>query len=132
MRKRRRDKRAGSRCGFGLYAGEPIENRLGEVIVETDTLLETVTSDEMGRVVFTKDYPFFSYYVEELEPAKGYITSEETVVFEPAYQGQEIEIAEYSSEFFNTPTTTEVTKEDIASGAELSGATLSVLDKEEM
>lgn len=115
---------------FGLYAGEAIENRLGEVIVEADTLLETVTSDEMGRVVFTKNYPFFSYYVKELEPAKGYITNEEVVVFEPAYQGQEIEAAEYSSEFFNTPTTTEVTKEDIASGAELSGATLSVLDKE--
>lgn len=115
---------------FGLYAGEPIENRLGEVLVETDTLLETVTSDEMGRVEFTKDYPFFSYYVKELAPAKGYIASEETVVFEPAYQGQEIEVGEYSREFFNTPTTTEVTKEDIASGAELSGATLSVLDKE--
>lgn len=115
---------------FGLYAGEPIENRLGEVIVETDTLLETATSDEMGRVAFTKDYPFFSYYVRELEPPKGYITNGETVVFEPAYQGQEVEAAEYGREFFNTPTTTEVTKEDIASGAELSGATLSVLDKE--
>lgn len=123
-------KEAVSGAVFGLYAREPIENRLGEVIVEADTLLETAASDEMGRVLFTKDYPFFSYYVKELEPAKGYITSEETVVFEPAYQGQEMDAAKYSSEFFNTPTTTEVTKEDIVSGAELFGATLSVLDKE--
>lgn len=122
-------KEAVSGAVFGLYAKEPIENRLGEVIVEADTLLETVTSDERGQVLFTKDYPFFSYYVKELERAKGYITNEEMVVFEPAYQGQEVEIAEYGDEFFNIPTTTEVTKEDIASGAELSGATLSVLDK---
>lgn len=115
---------------FGLYAKEPIVNRLGEVIVEADTWLETVTSDEHGQVLFTKDYPFFAYYVKEMERAAGYITNEELVVFEPVYQGQEIEAAEYKDEFLNTPTTTEITKEDIVSGAELSGATLSVLDED--
>ena len=46
------------------------------------------------------------------------------------YQGQHEAVAEYSSEFLNEPITFEFTKEDIASGAELSGALLTVIDKD--
>ena len=38
--------------------------------------------------------------------------------------------AVYNSEYKNTPTTFEFTKIDITSGAELTGATLTVLDKD--
>ena len=38
--------------------------------------------------------------------------------------------AVYNSEYINTPTTFEFTKTDITSGAELTGATLTVLDKD--
>ena len=115
---------------FGLFAAEDIENVNGEVIIEAGTLLETAVSDENGRIAFKKDYPFAVYEAKELAAPKGYVSSEEVITFETEYQGQNEAIAEYSSEFLNEPTTFAFTKEDIASGAELSGAMLTVIDKD--
>lgn len=115
---------------FGLFAAEDIENANGEVIIEAGTFLETAVSDENGRIAFKKDYPFAVYEAKELAAPKGYVSSEEVVTFETEYQGQHEAVAEYSSEFLNEPTTFEFTKEDIASGAELSGAMLTVIDKD--
>lgn len=115
---------------FGLYAAEDIKNADGKVIVEAGTLLETVISDENGKIAFTKDYPFGVYEARELAAPAGYVSSDEIITFDAEYQGQDVAVAEYSSEFMNTPTTFEFTKEDITSGAELSGATLTVLDKD--
>lgn len=50
------------------------------------------------------------------------------VTFDAQYMGQDVKVAEYSCDFKNVPTTFEFTKVDITSGAELSGATLIVLD----
>jgi LPXTG-motif cell wall-anchored protein len=115
---------------FGLYAAEDIENANGEVIIEAGTLLETAVSDENGRIAFKKDYPFAVYEAKELAAPKGYVSSGEVITFETEYQGQNEAVAEYSSEFLNEPTAFEFTKEDIASGAELSGAMLTVIDKD--
>lgn len=113
---------------FGLYADEDIKNVDGKVIVSAGSLLETVVSDENGHISFTKDYLFGKYYAKEMETPAGYVSSEEVVTFDAQYKGQEVSIAEYGSVFLNTPTTFEFTKEDIASGAEISGATLTVTD----
>ena len=58
------------------------------------------------------------------------MTNEEAVNFDTKYQGQDVKAAVYNSEYKNTPTTFEFTKTDITSGAELTGATLTVLDKD--
>ena len=92
---------------FGLYADEDIKNVDGKVIIEKGTLLEKTTSDENGKIAFVKDYPFAKYVARELVKPAG-----------------------YTSEYKNTPTTFEFTKKDITSGAELTGATLTVLDKD--
>lgn len=115
---------------FGLFAAEDIENANGEVIIKAGALLETAVSDENGRIAFKKDYPFAVYEAKELAAPKGYVSSGEVITFETEYQGQDEAVAEYSSEFLNEPTTFEFTKEDIASGAELSGAMLTVIDKD--
>lgn len=115
---------------FGLYVAEDIENASGEVIIEAGTLIETATSDENGRIAFKKDYPFAVYEAKELAAPKGYVSSGEVITFETEYQGQNEAVAEYGSEFLNEPTAFEFTKEDIASGAELSGAMLTVIDKD--
>lgn len=115
---------------FGLFAAEDIENANGDVIIEAGTLLESATSDENGRIAFKKDYPFAVYEAKELAAPKGYVSSGEVITFETEYQGQHEAVAEYSSEFLNEPTTFEFTKEDIASGAELSDAMLTVIDKD--
>ena len=115
---------------FGLYADEDIKNVAGKVIIEKGTLLEKTTSDENGKIAFVKDYPFAKYVARELVKPAGYVTNEEAVNFDTKYQGQDVKTAVYNSEYKNTPTTFEFTKTDITSGAELTGATLTVLDKD--
>ena len=115
---------------FGLYADEDIKNDDGRVIIEKGTLLEKATSDENGKIAFVKDYPFAKYVARELVKPAGYVTNEEAVNFDTKYQGQDVKTAVYNSEYKNTPTTFEFTKTDITSGAELTGATLTVLDKD--
>lgn len=115
---------------FGLFTKEDIVNVLGEVVVEAGTMLESVTSDENGMMHFKKDYPFAVYEVKELEAPKGYVSNSEVIIFETEYQGQDKAVAKYSSEYVNVPKTFEFTKEDITSGVELSGAMLTVLDKD--
>lgn len=113
---------------FGLYAAEDIKNAEGEVIIEKDTLLETAVSGTDGKVSFVKDYPLGSYYAKEIKAPLGYVSSGETVSYDASYQGQDTPAVKLESEFVNTPTTVEITKTDITSGVELSGATLSVID----
>ena len=115
---------------FGLYADEDIKNVDGKVIIEKGTLLEKTTSDENGKIAFVKDYPFAKYVARELVKPAGYVTNEEAVNFDTKYQGQDVKTAVYNSKYKNTPTTFEFTKTDITSGAELTGATLTVLDKD--
>lgn len=115
---------------FGLYAKEDIVNADGKVIVKADTLLEKAVSDENGKVAFVKDYPFGSYYAKELQSPAGYVSSDEVVSFDTEYQGQDVKIATYSSEFFNTSTKLDISKTDITGEHELKGATLTILDKD--
>ena len=115
---------------FGLYASEDIENMDGDVIVEKDTLLEVAVSDENGDIFFVKDFPLGNYYAKEIKAPLGYASSDEIVEFDATYKGQDIRYSTDTAIYHNFPTSFEFTKEDITSGAELSGATLSVIDKD--
>lgn len=98
---------------------------------------ETTLSDSNG-VLSDFDFGISGYSVDkngnsitrELVKPAGYVTNEEAVNFDTKYQGQDVKTAVYNSEYKNTPTTFEFTKTDITSGAELTGATLTVLDKD--
>lgn len=114
---------------FGLYtAGDIVSGE--ETIVEADTLLETVASDENGKAVFTLDLPLGQYYVKELAAPAGFVSSDEILTFDASYQGQDVPVVALESVKKNEPTAIEVTKSDITTGVELSGASLSVLDKD--
>ena len=114
---------------FGLYAKADILAH-GEVIVKADTLLGEAMTGEDGRVVFDLDLPFGEYYIREEQAPAGYVSSDETIEVSAAYQGQDVKVAEYISEFENEPTTVSVKKTDLATGVELEGATLTVFDKD--
>ena len=114
---------------FGLYAKADILAH-GEVIVKADMLLGEAMTGEDGRAVFDLDLPFGEYYIREEQAPAGYVSSDETIEVSAAYQGQDVEVAEYVSEFKNEPTTVSIKKTDLATGVELEGAALTVLDKD--
>jgi uncharacterized surface anchored protein/transcriptional regulator with XRE-family HTH domain len=110
---------------FGLYAKEDILAH-GEVAVKADTLLGKAVSNEDGKAVFELDLPFGSYYIKELAAPAGYVSSFETLEVTAKYQGQDVKVVKLESIFKNQPTKVTFKKSDI----ELSGATLTVLDKD--
>ena len=114
---------------FGLYAAKDIVNADGKVIVSKDTLLEKSVSGSNGLIQFVKDYPLGSYYAKEIKAPAGYASNDEVIDFTAAYQGQNVKSVKLSAEFLNSPTHFEFTKTDITNGSELTGATLTVLDK---
>ena len=114
---------------FGLYAKEDILAH-GEVIVKADTLLGKAVSNEDGKAVFELDLPFGSYYIKELAAPAGYVSSFETLEVTAKYQGQDVKVVKLESVFKNQPTKVTFKKSDITTGVELSGATLTVLDKD--
>ena len=109
---------------FGLYNAEDIVSG-DKTLVTADTLLETVTSDEKGQAAFTLDLPLGKYYVKELAAPAGFVSSDEILAFDASYQGQDIPVVKLESVKKNEPTTV-----DITTGVELSGASLSVIDKD--
>ena len=114
---------------FGLYAKNDIEAH-GTVIVKADSLLGKAVSGEDGKAVFTQDLPFGEYYIKELAAPDGYVSSDEVLEVKAEYQGQNIKVVQLSSVFKNQPTKVVVSKSDLTTGVELSGATLTVLDKD--
>ena len=114
---------------FGIYNKEDITAD-GKVIVEADTLLQEMTSDEKGLAGCTLDLPLGSYYVKELKAPAGFVSSNEVLSFDASYQGQDVETVVLKAVKKNQPTTVEITKSDITTGTELDGASLKVLDKD--
>lgn len=114
---------------FGLYAKNDMEAH-GTVIVKADTLLGKAVSGEDGKAVFTQNLPFGEYYIKELAAPDGYVSSDEVLEVKAEYQGQEVKVVQLSSVFKNQPTKVVVSKSDLTTGVELSGATLTVLDKD--
>ena len=114
---------------FGIYNKEDITAD-GKVIVEADTLLQEMTSDEKGLAGCTLDLPLGSYYVKELKAPAGFVSSNEVLDFDASYQGQDVETVVLKAVKKNQPTTVEITKSDITTGTELDGASLKVLDKD--
>lgn len=115
---------------FGLYAASAIGSADHEkVLVEADTLLEEVTSDENGLAAFTLDLPLGQYYVKEHKAPAGYVSSDEVLTFDAGYQGQDIPVVQLSAVKKNEPTTFEFTKSDITTGTELEGAVLTILNR---
>ena len=115
---------------FGLYAESAIASADHEkILVEADTLLEEVTSDENGLAAFSLDLPFGQYYVKEHKAPAGYVSSDEILDFDTAYQGQDVPVVKLASIKKNEPTTFEFTKNDITTGTELEGAVLTILTR---
>ena len=99
-------------------------------MLKADTLLGKAVSNEDGKAVFELDLPFGSYYIKELAAPAGYVSSFETLEVTAKYQGQDVKVVKLESVFKNQPTKVTFKKSDITTGVELSGATLTVLDKD--
>lgn len=100
---------------FGLYAKKDIyaqyrpameRSLYRPVLVEEGTLIETVVSDENGKVHFSADLPISfddeTYFeVRELKSKEGYYESSEIISIDTKYKGQNIEKISNSQTIYN-------------------------------
>ena len=140
---------------FEVYAAEDIytadfqKDDQGSRILEyaSGALVGTVTTDKDGKAQIA-DLPLGTYKVVEKTAPEGFVLNEEaqtvtfsykdqktpvieqTAAFENDRQKVEVSVVKLESIFKNQPTKVTFKKSDITTGVELSGATLTVLDKD--
>lgn len=113
---------------FEITAAEDIVVSGGITIRKKGDIIDTVTTDENGKAVITKDiYQGYSYTVTEIEAPKGYSISDEPT--------QTIKLVEQQAEFvvdFDNEQNTipfEITKTDISTGELIPDCTFEILNE---
>jgi len=98
---------------FGLFAIKDIypqyrslERNVRPALVKAGTLIETVVSDEEGKVQFVADLPISfddeTYFeIREISPKEGYYDSDEVISIDTKYKGQNIEKISNSQTIYN-------------------------------
>ena len=115
---------------FGLYAGEDLTDAQGNVLLETDTLIETKATGEDGTVTFDSELIHGKYYVKEEQRLPGYLPNEDVWEIDASYKNQNEAVITFEKEVENQPTETHFTKTDIVTGEPVVGAELQILDGE--
>lgn len=113
---------------FGLYAGEDILSNQGEVLLKKDTLLETKATGEDGSLIFDSQVIHGTYYIKEEQRLPGYLPNEVIWKMEAPYEDQSAAVLTFTREVENQPTESQFTKSDAATGKEVEGAKLQILD----
>ena len=116
---------------FGLSSKKDIRSYDGKLLVKKGELIETVVSDENGRVDFTADLPLSVYEIRELKAPVGYASNDEIITVDASYKGQDVQVVEYRKDVLNEITKVEVSKKDITNNEEIEGAFLTVYPKDE-
>ena len=113
---------------FGLYADEDIKAYNGTLLIEKDTLIETIETDQDGKAYVTKDLPLGKYYFLELQAPEGYVVDEnkypvEFSVNDATEENPQVVICKTIE---NKPIEIDITKTDITTSEEIPGATLTI------
>ena len=95
---------------FRLKNLDPIKNDIGDVIVEADHELSISepTDADTGKTTFDIDLPLGIYYIEEVTPPYGYVSSPagKKVFIDARYQGEGRKELNFDAEFENEQTKT--------------------------
>ena len=112
---------------IGLYAAEDIKNNEGKILVYQDQLIESLNTNEEGKITFQDDLPLASYYLKEIKAPQGYRQQEQRYDINLSLVNQTQEIIHIVKEIANVPTVVTITKTDLSS-KELPGAHLQIID----
>ncbi len=116
---------------FSLFAEKDIKNYNGQVVVKSGEIIESSTSDSNGNVIFKSDLPLSANFViMETKAPKGYATSDELILINSQYKGQDKDIIKLEYELKNKITKVEISKQDITDSSEIEGAHLTVFEKD--
>ena len=70
---------------FGIYTKGDIKNNKGEIVINSNSLVDIIETDSLGKVKNTIDLPEGKYYVKEFEVSSPYYISTSNYDFEVVY-----------------------------------------------
>ena len=114
---------------YGVFATVDITGKDGTVLVAANSLIESAVTDAEGKAVFEADLPLGRYFVKEIETAPGYLKDESEYEVDFTYKDPKVAVLTQETEIKETPIIVEVSKSDITTGNELTGAKLEIIDK---
>ena len=113
---------------IGLYVRNDIMNtETNEIILEKDTLVEAVTTNEEGKITFKNNIPLGIYYVKEIKAPQGYIYNGEAKTIDGQYDSSQIAVKQINQTIQNRKTSINIQK-TTKQGTNLTGATLQLRD----
>ena len=115
---------------FGLYSSEDIICTETDAKLPTDSLIEKAVTDSEGKIHFVSDLPLGKYYIQEIEPPKGYASNKEKVEIDASYNPEGEKVLKFEAEFTDNPIKVEFSKTDVTGEKELEGAKLTIIDSE--
>lgn len=115
---------------FGLYSSEDIICTETDAKLPTDSLIEKAVTDSEGKIHFVSDLPLGKYYIQEIEPPKGYASNKEKVEIDASYNPEGEKVLKFEAEFTDVPIKVEFSKTDVTGEKELEGAKLTIIDSE--
>lgn len=76
----------GENISFGLYAGENIKNLSGDTFIEGNRLIETLSTDELGKIRKIEEFLLpGKYYLKEITELDNYEPNDQKYEFELVY-----------------------------------------------
>src|SRR5699024_7404750 len=90
----------------------------------------TALTDKEGKAVFKADLPLCKFEIREIQPPIGYVSTDAVYEADCTYQGQDVEVIKLTAYFENEITKMEISKKDATTGEELSGAHLTLKEKD--
>lgn len=116
---------------IGLYVHEDIVNaKTNEVILAKDALVESLTTNEEGKITFQNNLPFGQYYVKEIKAPQGYIYNGEAKQIDGKYESSQIATKQINQTIQNRKTSINIQK-TTKEGSNLAGATLELRDSKD-
>lgn len=123
---------------FGVYVAEDIKadtHTAGDADeaateLKAGTLIEKAVSDSEGKIHFVSDLPLGKYYIQEIEPPKGFASNKEKFDIDATYKADGGKVIQFDAEFIDVPIKVEFSKTDITGQLELEGAKLTIIDSE--
>ena len=120
---------------FGVYVAEDIvsddshdDSKKAEL--KAGTLVEKAVSDSEGKIYFVSDLPLGKYYIQEIEPPKGYASNKDKFDIDASYKPDGGKVLKFEAEFTDVPIKVEFSKTDVTGDKELEGAKLSIIDSD--
>ena len=121
---------------FGIYTKNDIYNSTGEKIVDADTLLYTLETNEDGKLIFDRALPIMDklntgdYYIKEQLVSNSYYLDETEIPIHLEYKDAETRVLDIQAKKENVQTTNEIDKVNAAGSNEVKGCKLKIVDKD--